>query len=52
LPDLDRILNMLVPSANSTLEEREQAYSSLSLRDKIILFELLINVANESFVIK
>ncbi|CEP08391.1 hypothetical protein [Parasitella parasitica] len=50
--ELDRILNMLVPSDNSTLEEREQAYSSLSLRDKIILFELLINVANESFVIK
>ncbi|KAL7318660.1 hypothetical protein PS15m_001876 [Mucor circinelloides] len=52
LPELDRILNMLVPSENSTLEEREQAYSSLCLRDKITLFELLINVANESFVIK
>ncbi|KAI7906927.1 uncharacterized protein BX663DRAFT_494236 [Cokeromyces recurvatus] len=52
LPDIDRILSHLVPSATSTLQEREQAYISLSLRDKLIVFELLLNVANESYVIK
>ncbi|KAI9486439.1 MAG: ATP-utilizing chromatin assembly and remodelling N-terminal-domain-containing protein [Benjaminiella poitrasii] len=52
LPDVDRILNHLVPSATSTLDEREQAYTSLSVRDKLIILELLLNVANESYVIK
>ncbi|KAI8971567.1 ATP-utilizing chromatin assembly and remodelling N-terminal-domain-containing protein [Mycotypha africana] len=52
LPEVDRILSHLVPSATSTLEEREQAYISLSLRDKIKIFELLLSVANESYVIK
>ncbi|KAI8366381.1 ATP-utilizing chromatin assembly and remodelling N-terminal-domain-containing protein [Choanephora cucurbitarum] len=52
LDDLDRILSTLVPSSSSTLEEREEAYATLSIRDKIKLFELLLSVANESFVIK
>ncbi|KAI8375497.1 ATP-utilizing chromatin assembly and remodelling N-terminal-domain-containing protein [Blakeslea trispora] len=52
LDDLDRILSTLVPSASSTLEEREEAYATLSIRDKIKIFELLLSVANESFVIK
>lgn len=52
LSDIDRILSKLVPNATSTLEERERAYIDLSLRDKIKIFELLLSVANESYVIK
>lgn len=52
LPDIDRILSKLVPHASSTLEEREKAYIDLSLRDKVKIFELLLSVANESYVIK
>ncbi|PHZ15046.1 uncharacterized protein RHIMIDRAFT_277004 [Rhizopus microsporus ATCC 52813] len=52
LDDIDRILSLLVPFAGSTLEDHENAYANLSLRDKIKIFELLISVANESYVIK
>lgn len=52
LDDVDRILSQLVPHVGSTLDQREQAYVDLSLRDKVKVFELLLSVANESHVIK
>lgn len=51
-PELDRIFNHLVPHNNSTLEEREAAYLSLGIKDKVTLMEILINAANECSIIK
>ncbi|KAG0174583.1 hypothetical protein DFQ28_005738 [Apophysomyces sp. BC1034] len=52
VPDFDRILNHLIPRADSTLEDREVAYLTLSLKDKIKIFELLISAVNECSFIK
>ncbi|KAI8985902.1 ATP-utilizing chromatin assembly and remodelling N-terminal-domain-containing protein [Pilobolus umbonatus] len=52
LDEVDRLLNQLVPYSGCTLDDREKAYVGLSLKDKIKIFEMLINVANESFIIK
>ncbi|KAG1472464.1 hypothetical protein G6F56_001521 [Rhizopus delemar] len=52
LEDIDRILASLVLFAECTLEDREDCYAGLSLSDKVKIFELLISVANESYVIK
>ncbi|KAG0939169.1 hypothetical protein G6F57_006395 [Rhizopus arrhizus] len=52
LEDIDRILASIVLFPECTLEDRENAYASLNLRDKVKIFELLISVANESYIIK
>ncbi|KAI9249889.1 hypothetical protein BY458DRAFT_445156, partial [Sporodiniella umbellata] len=52
LDEIDRILATLVLFDQCTLEDREDSYAGLSLKEKLIIFELLISVANESFVIK
>ncbi|OAD79541.1 DDT transcription factor [Phycomyces blakesleeanus NRRL 1555(-)] len=52
VPEFDRILNSLVPRHNSTLEERQTAYVSLCLKDKIMIFELLVQTVNECAFIK
>ena len=52
LEDIDRILASIVLFPECTLEDSENAYASLNLRDKVKIFELLISVANESYIIK
>ncbi|KAF7732000.1 hypothetical protein EC973_007105 [Apophysomyces ossiformis] len=52
VPDFDRILSHLIPRADSTLEDREEAYLTLSLKDKIKIFELLVSAVNECSFIK
>ncbi|KAI7869325.1 ATP-utilizing chromatin assembly and remodelling N-terminal-domain-containing protein [Spinellus fusiger] len=52
VPEFDRILNLLVPCPDSTLGEREKAYIALSIKDKIAIFELLVQCVNECTFIK
>ncbi|KAI9013772.1 ATP-utilizing chromatin assembly and remodelling N-terminal-domain-containing protein [Phycomyces nitens] len=52
VPEFDRILNALVPKPDSTLEERQSAYVSLCLKDKITILELLVQTVNECSFIK
>lgn len=49
---MDNILNQLVPTSTSTLDDRENAYALLNIKDKLTIYELLVNVANESQAIK
>lgn len=48
----DTILCRLVPRLGSSLEERERAFLQLDLKDKLLIFKLLTNAANESPSIK
>ncbi|KAI9314873.1 ATP-utilizing chromatin assembly and remodelling N-terminal-domain-containing protein [Dichotomocladium elegans] len=50
--DIDRIFAHLVPHTRTNMEEREIAYLRLSLRDKIVLMDMLVNVVNECTFIK
>ncbi|KAG1053790.1 hypothetical protein G6F43_004152 [Rhizopus delemar] len=52
VPDLDQILQHLVPRVNSTAAEREKQYPTLSLKQKLDILEFLVNVVNESNLIK
>lgn len=52
VPELDHILRHLVPRNNSTASEREKQYISLNLRHKLVVFAFLIDVVNESNLIK
>ncbi|CAO3595365.1 unnamed protein product [Absidia cylindrospora] len=48
----DTILCRLVPRMKSTLEDREQAYLHLGLKDKLTILQLLVHAANETTDIK
>ncbi|ORX45912.1 hypothetical protein DM01DRAFT_1339870 [Hesseltinella vesiculosa] len=48
----DTIMCQLVPKLNSASRDRELAYLSLSLKDKLTIFELLVHAVNETQAIK
>ncbi|KAI9479531.1 ATP-utilizing chromatin assembly and remodelling N-terminal-domain-containing protein [Zychaea mexicana] len=50
--NVDRIFSYLVPREDTTLEEREEAYLRLSLKDKVFMFEMLVGLVNECSFIK
>ncbi|KAF7726253.1 hypothetical protein EC973_008963 [Apophysomyces ossiformis] len=52
IPNLDQILRHLVPRNNSTIAERERQYPTLNVKYKLAILEFLINVVNESTLIK
>ncbi|KAG1451798.1 hypothetical protein G6F56_007990 [Rhizopus delemar] len=52
VPDLDEILQHLVPRASSNAAEREKQYPTLSLKQKLDILEFLVNAVNESNLIK
>ncbi|KAI8333471.1 ATP-utilizing chromatin assembly and remodelling N-terminal-domain-containing protein [Chlamydoabsidia padenii] len=52
MASFDRILCCLVPRLKSDMEERQQAFLQLDLKDKLLILKLLTNVANESSDIK
>ncbi|CEG66262.1 hypothetical protein RMATCC62417_02874 [Rhizopus microsporus] len=52
IPDLNEILQHLVPRSNSTAAEREKRYPTLSLKQKLDILGFLVNVVNESNLIK
>ncbi|KAI9020042.1 ATP-utilizing chromatin assembly and remodelling N-terminal-domain-containing protein [Phycomyces nitens] len=52
IPQLDQILRHLVPRINSTATEREKQYPSLSVKHKLMVLKFLVDVVNESTLIK
>ncbi|KAH8547802.1 hypothetical protein BGW37DRAFT_524047 [Umbelopsis sp. PMI_123] len=52
IPDLDEILNHLVPRTNCTIADREKAFISLDVTHKIHILEFLVNAVNECSLIK
>ncbi|KAG2173015.1 hypothetical protein INT44_006988, partial [Umbelopsis vinacea] len=52
IPDVDEILNHLVPRTNCTMAEREKAFISLDVTYKIQILEFLVNAVNECSLIK
>ncbi|KAG0192120.1 hypothetical protein DFQ28_010119 [Apophysomyces sp. BC1034] len=52
IPNLDQILRHLVPRNNSTIAERERQYPTLNVKYKLAILEFLVNVVNESILIK
>ncbi|KAI8883829.1 hypothetical protein K501DRAFT_218714 [Backusella circina FSU 941] len=50
--DLDQILQHLVPRYQSTAADREQQYPTLSLKNKLDILSFLVDVVNESTLIK
>ncbi|KAL0075875.1 hypothetical protein J3Q64DRAFT_1648036, partial [Phycomyces blakesleeanus] len=52
IPQLDQILRHLVPRNNSTASEREKQYPSLSIKHKLTVLKFLVDVVNESTLIK
>ncbi|KAI9265050.1 ATP-utilizing chromatin assembly and remodelling N-terminal-domain-containing protein [Phascolomyces articulosus] len=49
---IDSIFNSLVPDEDSTLEEREEAYLRLSLKEKVFMLEMLVGIVNQCAFIK
>lgn len=52
IPDLDNLLRHLVPRVGSTAAEREKQYPTLSIKQKLDIMHFLVDVVNESNVIK
>ena len=54
VPDLDNIIRHLLPSENEDDEEDDAytAYATLSVVQKIHIFDFLVHVVNECAVIK
>ncbi|KAI9271320.1 hypothetical protein BY458DRAFT_509658 [Sporodiniella umbellata] len=52
VPDLDEILQHLVPRTGSSAAEREKQYPTLCLKYKLDILEFLVNTVNESNLIK
>jgi hypothetical protein len=52
ISDLDEILQHLVPRYQSTAADREQQYPTLSLKYKLEILSFLVDVVNESTLIK
>lgn len=52
LPNVDELLRHLNPKLNSSAADREKQYPTLSIKQKLEILEFLVNVVNESTVIK
>lgn len=52
LPNVDELLQHLVPKVPSTAVEREKQYPTLSVHQKLDILQFLIDVVNESTIIK
>lgn len=52
IPDLDELLRHLVPKMGSSAADREKQYPTLSIKQKLDILGSLIDVVNESNVIK
>jgi bromodomain adjacent to zinc finger domain protein 1A len=52
LPDVDDLLRHLVPKMSSTAADREKQYPTLSVKQKLDILSFLIDVVNESTLIK
>lgn len=52
LPDVDDLLRHLVPKMNSTAVDREKQYATLSVKQKLDILGFLVDVVNESTLIK
>ncbi|KAL7313252.1 hypothetical protein PS15m_007017 [Mucor circinelloides] len=52
LPSIDDLLRHLNPKLNSSAADREKQYPTLSIKQKLDILEFLVNVVNESTIIK
>ncbi|CEP18139.1 hypothetical protein [Parasitella parasitica] len=52
LPNIDELLCHLNPRLNSSAADREKQYPTLTVKQKLEILEFLVNVVNESTVIK
>jgi hypothetical protein len=52
IPELDQVLQHLVPRSNSTSVERERQYPTLSIKQKLDVLGFFVDVVNESNLIK
>ncbi|CAO3652047.1 unnamed protein product [Cunninghamella echinulata] len=52
IPNINEILNHLIPRPHSTIAERDRQFLSLSLSCKLQLLSFLVMVVNESLIIK
>ncbi|KAG2231014.1 ATP-utilizing chromatin assembly and remodelling N-terminal-domain-containing protein [Thamnidium elegans] len=52
IPDLDDLLRHLVPRIGSTAADREKQYPTLSIKQKLDIMIFLVDVVNESNLIK
>lgn len=52
VPDLDDLLRHLVPRIGSTAADREKQYPTLSIKQKLDILSFLVDVVNESNLIK
>ncbi|KAI8639433.1 hypothetical protein BD408DRAFT_392367 [Parasitella parasitica] len=52
LPNIDELLRHLNPKLNSSAADREKQYPTLAVKQKLDILEFLVNVVNESTVIK
>lgn len=52
LPNVDELLCHLNPKLNSTAADREKQYPTLSIKQKLDILAFLVNVVNESTIIK
>lgn len=52
LPNVDELLQHLIPKLNSTAADREKQYPTLSIKQKLDILNFLISAVNESTPIK
>ncbi|KAG2193757.1 hypothetical protein INT47_005038 [Mucor saturninus] len=52
VPDIDALLRHLVPRVGSTAADREKQYPTLSIKQKLDILGFLVDVVNESNLIK
>lgn len=52
LPNVDELLQHLVPKVHSTAADREKQYPTLSAKQKLDILQFLVDIVNESVIIK